>query len=525
MLFCAQWYQTPLGKVFVVPDQWVLLKHKALACFIVEALRHRNMSVWEFFSAADNDNSGVLNASECYGALRWLQVPDLAEGDIADFLETADLDSDGIVDYREYTNYLTSGVEVTHAQEDSEDAQQGGGEKKLAVMKIDPFGAEELRRLLMARKQEELDRQREERLRRHVEKEQLDMRVFEDELDASRLRKGGGNPLVSCEALSGGGEGLETRVTDFKFSSNQNPIRLQASGKCVFVPLFLGTAVYRPIPPPKCRNNHKLSEWNYRWYNCDLCKARGISWYCSQYCYYHICQKCYDGDRRGIEMDRRDPAKNPTYIKCSNGCALTMQIPLAGGAHPDTKRFSISVELRLDKLPPKGHLQSLLRFTQPDVMQSRKILRTAVYLNGDGLVVAKPISTGGGTESCLARCRAMRWEVITVTVDPSAGCVRTYINGEECNLSEGLDSSELALQHKVVVLGGGKQAHARGGCVRRIVVHGDMLKPAAVFDVYVKLANENPMIGGRAIRIQSVYRGYLGRKRVKALTERIVDEV
>jgi hypothetical protein len=64
-----------------------------------------------------------------------------------------------------------------------------------------------------------------------------------------------------------------------------------------------------------------------------------------------------------------------------------------------------------------------------------------------------------------------------------------------------------------VVLGGGKQAHMRGGDLRRVVVHGAALHGADIADVYLRLANDHPGIGGRASRIQAVYRGFIVRKK------------
>ncbi len=80
-------------------------------------------------------------------------------------------------------------------------------------------------------------------------------------------------------------------------------------------------------------------------------------------------------------------------------------------------------------------------------------------------------------------------------------------------MSTDLDPSDLRLHHKVVVLGGGKQAHMRGGDIRRMVIHSDALQGSDVMDVYLRLANDHPGIGGRAVRIQAVYRGYMMRKK------------
>lgn len=82
-----------------------------------------------------------------------------------------------------------------------------------------------------------------------------------------------------------------------------------------------------------------------------------------------------------------------------------------------------------------------------------------------------------------------------------------------CHKSTDLDPADLRLHHKVVVLGGGKQAHMRGGDIRRLVIHGTALHGADIMDVYHRLAQDHPAIGGRAVRIQAIFRGFIMRKR------------
>lgn len=218
------------------------------------------------------------------------------------------------------------------------------------------------------------------------------------------------------------------------------------------------------------------------------------------------------------------------------------------------------MDIRFTKLPPKNQLQSLLRFSLPDLSQTKRVHRTSVYLNGDGFVVGKPIESGGSvhdkedenntssvestdekksveeskqsteeatnatstsTESVekaprKVRVRAGHWAVVSISVQPAAGTMRTYIDGELCHLSTDLDPADLKLQYKLVVLGGGKQAHVRGGDVRRIAIHGDAIQSDdQAKALYFAIANDSPAIGGRALRIQTVYRGFISRKKLK----------
>ena len=43
----------------------------------------------------------MLSASELYGALRWLEMPNVTADDVLDLVEAADHNRDGYVDYHE----------------------------------------------------------------------------------------------------------------------------------------------------------------------------------------------------------------------------------------------------------------------------------------------------------------------------------------------------------------------------------------------------------------------------------------
>lgn len=465
--------------------------------------------MWEAFTAFDYNNSGMLSPSEFYGALVWLGVPDLTPDDVADFIEAADKNRDGIVDYREYMDMLSE-----PSSKDEEDIPNEVDEDRVPIAKVEPYGADELREVMVHRKQAEINRQKEERLRRQAYKDALDVKVFEEELEASKRRKGGANPIVYVVDDFPGTQNQTVTVTDFKFSSNEYPLRLTPTGKCSFLPIPLNTSAYPPCRPLTCPQKHALGASYYSWMNCSICHKRRTHYYCTRWCSYYVCSTCYDGDRKIREIERRDPNKNPTFLRCSNSCSFTLQVPTAGGLNGSvTGEFSVSLEIRLEKLPPKGHLQSLLRFSLPDLSQARRLHRTSVYLNGDGAIVSRAIGKGGLIENG-HRLVAGLWQIITVTVRPEEGEMITYVNGKVCHIATGLDPTDLRLHHKLVVLGGGRQAHSRGGDIRRVVIHSTSLSSEGAQKVFDLLSNENPFIGARVLLVQSLYRGYIVRKRL-----------
>jgi hypothetical protein len=260
-------------------------------------------------------------------------------------------------------------------------------------------------------------------------------------------------------------------VTDFRFSTNQHPLRFVGTGKSSFLPIHFGTQADPPVKPMRCDKNHTLREYNYYWMDCSKCHTRSTKWVCWP-CYKFFCTACYDGDRRAKELDRRDCTKHSTFLRCQNACSFTLQVPLAGGADPVTGNYTLTMEARFD----------MLRFSLPDLNQARKMHRTSVYLNGDGFVVGRPLETGGGVEvkaevkaepvvetpaeeaaakpaeeskdaaaekkegepaeeakppkkakpvsSGIVKVRAGRWATISVSVEPSKGMLSAYVDGK-----------------------------------------------------------------------------------------------
>jgi hypothetical protein len=573
-----KWQETPLAKVFLVSDEWLSLKQKAQALFVIEALKARNLTLWEAFTAFDYDNNGMLSPSEFYGALVWLGVPGLTAEDVVDFLEAVDKNRDGMIDYKEYMDMLAGAEEG-----EDENANHGGEtpatpndvavvakEDRVPIAKVEPFGAEELREIMIRRKQAEMARLREDRIRRQAYKDALDVKVFEEELEQSKKRKGGANPLVfthtytapivskpkpkedeATEATEAGDEGVAKTepesadlgpavvaaadtaraltaddkgitgplvVTDFKYFTNQLPLRCAVTGKSTFFPVNMGTLADKPVKPLKCKKNHVFSQYNYYWACCEICKKQNTAWACWQ-CSYFVCGVCYDGDKKCKEAERRDPAKHPTFLRCAGGCSFTVQIPSAGGADAQTGDFSVTLEMRIEKLPPKGNMQSLLRFTMPDATQARRIHRTSVFINPEGRVTGRALLTGGEVDDKASKIIPGKWQFVTVVVQPEQNTLRTYINGALCHVASDIDAADLRLQHKLVVFGGGKQAQSRGGDIRRLQLHNSALSNTEIMSVFLMMANDNPGLSNRIALVQAWYRGYHQRRLEKEADE------
>ena len=146
-------------------------------------------------------------------------------------------------------------------------------------------GAEKIREVLIQRQLQEQARAREERLSKQAYKESLDVKVFEEELDASRRRRGGPNPHLSTRE-----DGVT--VVDFSFFSNHPPLRFAATGNFVFLPIHVGTVFAPKIAALKCPRKHTLTNSSHN-INCSLCGTKGIQGYCRRSeCLFQVCVVC-----------------------------------------------------------------------------------------------------------------------------------------------------------------------------------------------------------------------------------------
>lgn len=138
-------------------------------------------------------------------------------------------------------------------------------------------------------------------------------------------------------------------------------------------------------------------------------------------------------------------------------------------------------------------------------------------MNSEGIIVGKALVEGGKAEGVASnvRLRANYWAIVTVCSDPVHGSMSVYIDGKLCHTSTELDTFEISLQNKVIIFGGGKIAHARGGDIRRVLVQKQViaLTEASIQAIYMQHCAESPAIGGRVTKLQAVLRGWFLRKK------------
>jgi hypothetical protein len=232
-----KWEETPLATVFTLADEWAVLKMRAISTLMRRAITQRQLSLWESFLVFDSNADGALSGAELFGALRWLGALQTTAEDVVDVLHVADRNQDGLVDYREYRDFLrVDGVDV----EDDVKARVD------MPPKVQPYGVEEVRTVTIQRQQAEIALRKEVQMERVHYQQLLDLKLFEEELLASASRPGGANPCVQLYLNSDGGKQLESGafsfaapaqdtkqyVITYSFMNSQLPLRTVTKGRC-----------------------------------------------------------------------------------------------------------------------------------------------------------------------------------------------------------------------------------------------------------------------------------------------------
>ena len=112
------------------------------------------------------------------------------------------------------------------------------------------------------------------------------------------------------------------------------------------------------------------------------------------------------------------------------------------------------------------------------------------------------------------------WHAVTLAVDADAGTLDAFVDGARALALTGLDGAELRLQHRLTVFGGGNQAQARGGGVRRVLLHARLLGEDDAKALALTCTRDNAELVGCATRIEALGRGGIARRRERERREK-----
>jgi len=105
-----------------------------------------------------------------------------------------------------------------------------------------------------------------------------------------------------------------------------------------------------------------------------------------------------------------------------------------------------------------------------------------------------------------------RWHTLTAVVTEGSK-MSLYVDGTLTKGGENLLEPDLGLGQRLSIFGGGKQAEARGGVIRRLRITDGALTPSEILEQHMVLLSSNPLYADSALKVCSVVRGYIGRRR------------
>ena len=245
-----RWEETPLAKLFTIPDQYHMLKQRAQSVRVRTEIERRGLLQYDFFRAADHDRNGLLTGAELWGAMHWLGIPMTAD-DIVDLLSTFDSDADRNLNYNEFVAMLRDPNRPPEELDTEADGQQTGGEGggeaalRLLATKIQPKGEAEIQSVMEEMRREEKRVEESELKEEKAEEEKITREIRAEEEEEDRRQEGGPNPQVDFDRIR------------YDFTTGRRPRLIHVKGDVHYRPdtggkkalkVIKGAAIQLPTP-------------------------------------------------------------------------------------------------------------------------------------------------------------------------------------------------------------------------------------------------------------------------------------
>lgn len=164
-----KWMTSPISKLFVLSDQFGMLKQRALAVALRNRIQLKGLLLYDAFCKFNYSGNGYLTPGEVWGGFEFLGI-DCSPHDILDFFNAADIDKDGLLNFRDFLESLQEQDSLEQAQIGLEESvyspSDGGNEdlimpdpmpiqRQVSLTPVSPKGQDELENLRLQQKQAE----------------------------------------------------------------------------------------------------------------------------------------------------------------------------------------------------------------------------------------------------------------------------------------------------------------------------------------------------------------------------------
>jgi hypothetical protein len=106
-----KWMTSPISKIFVLSDQFGMLQQRALAVSLRHRIKQKGLLLYDAFCKFNFSGNGYLTPGEVWGGFDFLGI-ECSPHDILDFFNAADLDKDGLLNYRDFIESLQEEQEL-----------------------------------------------------------------------------------------------------------------------------------------------------------------------------------------------------------------------------------------------------------------------------------------------------------------------------------------------------------------------------------------------------------------------------
>ena len=416
-----EWKETPLAKLFTLEDEWAMLKERAHAVRLREAIKAKGWRLYDAFNKFDANDDGSLSFAEVWGALDYLRIAATPK-DVVEFVSA--ISAEGRILYEQFYELLYPKAEPAADDEEAlllEGAGTGDPEGP-------PVPFREASRPVVPRGEDELAAQYEviksERQRLAAEIEEAERKLYE----AAKQRLN--DSLMQAEF---------SWIQQARDDGWANPKRLAS---CIFYDFARGKADSQDGAPLRMEVRHMGGGASGKWKFVQSGKGSLCTVPCAS-----LSGACYFVLQPPIRRNGGDQAKGVNLY------TITMQLRMTAGPHWENWFSSASEAILPHGFLATGGWDSLSPKAKPVAeAQGEPQLPAEIMLTPGDDDEHMVFASGGSEATTGPKIKLNEWHTLTATVDAISGVMYTYVDGErsgEIKSKELVKDGPFALQSRL----------------------------------------------------------------------------